>query len=63
MLRCVIVEHGVRFGVSEHTTVVGDDQLIIAVFLVQDCFNGRHTGVGLYDKLGFAVLDRVTEKR
>uniref|UniRef100_A0A915HU74 Uncharacterized protein n=1 Tax=Romanomermis culicivorax TaxID=13658 RepID=A0A915HU74_ROMCU len=51
------------FGVGEYATVVGDDPLIIATFLVQNCSNGGHTGLNLGDKLGFAVIHRVAKKR
>uniref|UniRef100_A0A915IJX3 Uncharacterized protein n=1 Tax=Romanomermis culicivorax TaxID=13658 RepID=A0A915IJX3_ROMCU len=47
-------------SVREYVAVVRDDPLILALFLVQNCSGGGHTGIGLDDKLGFAVVDQYT---
>uniref|UniRef100_A0A915IDL0 Uncharacterized protein n=1 Tax=Romanomermis culicivorax TaxID=13658 RepID=A0A915IDL0_ROMCU len=52
-----------RLCVGEQAAAVGDNLLIIAVFLVQNCSHGGLTGVSLYDELSFAILHWVTEER
>uniref|UniRef100_A0A915L980 Uncharacterized protein n=1 Tax=Romanomermis culicivorax TaxID=13658 RepID=A0A915L980_ROMCU len=50
------------FGISEYAAVVGDDPLIFAIFLVQNCTDCSPTCIGLYDELSFTIVHWVAEE-